>query len=84
MSFKTVSKAEFDAFIAAYPRKLVRDVAAMYEPPLLTFNDFTLAPKWPQSVVAKIILHADSYPNPDGSKKPNEYLTKHPDERSEG
>lgn len=48
---KKVSEAEFKAFLAAYPRKLETDVAAMYEPPLVTFNDFTLG-VWPESIVA--------------------------------
>ncbi len=71
---RRVTKEEFDAFIATYPRHLVRDVTGICEPPLMTFNDFTIAPKWPESVVAKVILCEDSYPAEDGSKIPNEYL----------
>lgn len=51
--FKSVTKEEFDAFVRAYPRKLVADVAGMFEPPLVSFNDFTIADKWPDSIVAK-------------------------------
>lgn len=39
---KEVSSAEFDAFIAAYPRPLERHVLGMFEPPLLQFGDATL------------------------------------------
>lgn len=79
MTFREVNKDEFDAFIAAYPRKLVRDVAGMYEPPILTYNDFDVAPKWPESVVAKVSLNEDSYPNADGSKNPNTFYIKEDD-----
>ena len=52
--FKQVSKAEFDAFIRQYPRKLDKDVCGIFEPPMISWNDFTLAPMWPESVVAYI------------------------------
>ena len=45
------TKDELDHFVKAYPRKLERDVFGAYEPPLVTFNDFTLG-GWPDSVVA--------------------------------
>jgi hypothetical protein len=53
--YKPVSKAEFDAFIANYPRKLDRDVFGAFDPPLVTYNDFTLG-DWPKSSVAKYLL----------------------------
>jgi hypothetical protein len=46
------SKDEFDAILSGYPRELVKDVFAAYEPPPVTYNDFTIAPRWPDSVVA--------------------------------
>jgi hypothetical protein len=49
---KQVTKEEFDQFISSYPNTLETDVAQMFEPPLKTWNDFTIAPKWPDSVVA--------------------------------
>lgn len=73
-TFRVVSELEFNAFVASYPRKLVGNVAAMYEPPLLTLNDFEIAAKWPESVVAKIIKWSDGYPNPDGSTRPDEHF----------
>lgn len=42
---------EFDAFLAAYPRTLVTDVARICEPPMMSWNDFTIG-VWPQSAVA--------------------------------
>jgi hypothetical protein len=70
---RVVTKAEFDAFIAAYPRKLIKDVCAVGEPALLSYNDFTVAPQWPGSIVASVILYEDSYPDEDGNVRPNEY-----------
>ena len=52
---KKVGKDEFQKFIGEYPRELVCDVCAVSEPPLVTYNDFTLG-KWPDSVVAKTYL----------------------------
>lgn len=49
--FKAVSAQELDDFVAQYPRGLVLDVLASYEPPLVTYNDFELG-IWPESVVA--------------------------------
>ena len=49
--FKQVSKEEFDAYAKAYPNPLDWNVAGMFEPPLGSFNDFTLG-KWPETVVA--------------------------------
>jgi hypothetical protein len=48
---RKVNKEEFDKFVAEYPRPLERNVAAMYEPPLCSYNDSTLG-EWPESVVA--------------------------------
>lgn len=56
MSLRKCTESEFDAFVAGYPRPLERDVAGIFEPPLVTLNDFTLAPKWPDSVVASYYL----------------------------
>jgi hypothetical protein len=48
---KEVTKHEFDAFLAAYPRGLEKDVLRICEPEQIQFNDFSLG-DWPQSVVA--------------------------------
>lgn len=53
--FREVTEVEFDAFLAAYPRKLERDVNMTCDPPFVTYNDFTMAPAWPESVVASYI-----------------------------
>lgn len=54
--FSAVNRTDFDAFLKAYPRPLVRDVAGMCEPPLVTFNDFSLG-KWPECIVASHCLN---------------------------
>jgi len=51
--FKTVTKEEFEQFLKDYPEKLVHDVCRVCDPPMISFNDFTKAEKWPESVVAK-------------------------------
>lgn len=53
--FKSVTKDEFEVFLDKYPRKLVRNVTSICEPPLVSFNDFERAPYWPDSVVAKYV-----------------------------
>lgn len=62
------TKEKFYAFVKSYPRKLERDVTAICEPPLLTYNDFTLG-RWPKSMVAKCVLNEDYDP-----KVPNKYF----------
>jgi hypothetical protein len=57
---RNVSKEELDAFVKAYPRTLKKNINGIMEPPLLTYNDFTLG-DWPQSVVAHVVLFEDSY-----------------------
>jgi len=50
--FKSVTRDEFDAFLAEYPNSLVRNVTTVCEPPNVNYNDFERAPYWPDSVVA--------------------------------
>ena len=47
-----VEKEEFEHFINDYPRKLRGDVYGVCVPPLITYNDFELANRWPYSIVA--------------------------------
>jgi hypothetical protein len=54
--FQKVSEEEFDLFLKRYP-KIVSDVNAAFEPPLITYNDFSSGEKWPESVVARRILN---------------------------
>ena len=49
---KEVSKREFLDFIKSYPRPLERDICGISDPPLISYNDFELANRWPYSVVA--------------------------------
>jgi hypothetical protein len=51
--YKTVSHEEFKKFIKEYPRKLEGDCCGIFDPPLVTYNDFELANRWPYSVVAQ-------------------------------
>lgn len=68
--FKEVTKEEFDEFVANYPRHLEANSFAAYTPPLLTYNDFYLADRWPYSVVART-LEYDEDPycyHPEGER----------------
>jgi hypothetical protein len=49
---KAVTREAFEQFIVSYPRPLERDVAKMCEPPVVTYNDFSLG-QWPASIVAR-------------------------------
>ena len=51
--YKRVSKKELQEFLNKYPRKLDVNVTGICDPPLLTYNDFELANRWPYSVVAR-------------------------------
>lgn len=51
--FKKVTEEEFKEFLNKSPRELVRDCSGKGEPPLVSYNDFELADKWPDSMVAK-------------------------------
>lgn len=50
--WKKVTRAELDAYVAAYPRELVLDVNRIVEPHEISYNDFTLG-VWPESRVAR-------------------------------
>lgn len=80
-----VSSAEFAAYIAAYPRELERDVTGICEPPLVSYNDFTLAPKWPESIVA-CYLDGTSPDDetPSNHKILSEVQDKEPERRASG
>ena len=58
MSKRKVTKEEFDKFIESYPKYLNTDVYAAFEPPLVSYNDFTKG-NWPKSVVASTYLYSD-------------------------
>jgi len=59
---KSVSKPEFWEFVKNYPRKLEMDIYGVCDPPVVTFNDFSLG-VWPKSVVARTWKYDD---DPDG------------------
>jgi hypothetical protein len=58
---KRVTEEEFEKFIKEYPRPLKKDITGIFEPPLMTFNDFSLDPFWPGSVVAYYYLNTDEF-----------------------
>lgn len=64
---------ELEEFVKSYPRKLVSDVYGACEPPLVTYNDFTLG-NWPESVVASY-----SAPYMPGDPETNHKIAKEPD-----
>lgn len=57
---KKVSREEFEAFIANYPRPLARSHHYICTPTMVDYNDFTLG-AWPYSSVAKTWIN-DQYP----------------------
>ena len=59
---KLVTKQEFIDFLNSYPRKLIRDVTGICDPPSVSYNDFELADRWPHSTVASTFLY-DNDPN---------------------
>lgn len=56
---KNVTKEEFEEFIKNYPRKLIKDVCGISDPPNITYNDLELANKWPYSIVARTFMYSD-------------------------
>ena len=50
--FRSVTEAEFIERVKAYPRQLSKDVNQIYDPPLVTYNDFSDGMVWPESIVA--------------------------------
>lgn len=60
---RSVTKEEFDAWVAAYPRPLVRNVWRVSEPELHGWHDFSLG-DGPESLVAAV--SGPTYP-PDTS-----------------
>lgn len=73
---KKVSKEEFDAFVASYPIPLHSNVAHMFEPPVLTLNDFSSGKVWPESAVAWKILNTAMQGHPLYKGEPDEYYLK--------
>lgn len=59
---KYVTKEEFYKYVNGYPGRLTADVTGIIDPPLISYNDFSLG-VWPQSVVAFTYMYDDK---PDG------------------
>ena len=69
---KIVTEEQFFEFVNHYPRKLSVDVTGISEPPLVTYNDFELANRWPYSIVAQYYYYSDD---------PDDYLYAPEEER---
>ena len=52
---KNVTYKEMMDFVNQYPSKLVVDVCGIGEPPVKSWNDFTLG-NWPASIVARCCI----------------------------
>lgn len=72
-SFNKVTKEEFDAFVAAYPVKLERNVHRAYEPPALSLNDFTTGDVWPESMRAYVVLQTSLKGHPLYKGEPDDF-----------
>jgi len=73
-----VTKEEFDKFIKNYPNRLEKDISGIFEPPLLTYNDFSSGRIWPNSVVAYAHLNEMMQGQGHSAYKgePNDYYIK--------
>lgn len=60
MESRSVTKPEYHAHIAAWPRWLDRDVTAICEPPMEGYYDFTIA-KGLDALVAKHFMDTGQY-----------------------
>lgn len=69
---KRVTHDEFVTFVQNYPRKLTYDAYGVCDPPLVTYNDFELANRWPFSIVASTHIYDDD---------PKDYFYVPPEER---
>jgi hypothetical protein len=68
-----VSKEEFINFVNNYPRPLDMDVCGVSDPPLISYNDFELANRWPYSIIASTFAYSDN---------PKDYFYCPPEERT--
>ena len=48
-----VTEEQFKEFVSNYPNKLDVDCCGISDPPLVTYNDFSIATHWPWSIVAE-------------------------------
>ena len=58
--FIKVEKTEFDEFIKKYPNALTKHMITYFEPPLLTYNDFSIS-NYPNSIVATVKTIDDNH-----------------------
>lgn len=70
---RKVSKEEFNKFINDSKHPLLEDVTGVCTPPLKSYNDFSNDKKWPESMVAYIVLNEQMEGNPSYNGEPNDY-----------
>lgn len=70
MSDRAVSEEEFDAFIKGYGKPLESSVHRMYEPVVVSYNDFSNDKRWPESIVA---YKSEMYDEDGQSFKPHRW-----------
>ena len=61
ITFKKVSKEEFETFVSTYPNELEKSVHPIFEPPVVAYNDFSTGKNWPDSVVARTDIEHTGY-----------------------
>jgi hypothetical protein len=59
---RKVTETEMLDHIQAWPRPITPDRLMTFEPPLVTFNDFTLG-RWPECVVASCTMSESDRPS---------------------
>jgi hypothetical protein len=70
-----VTKEEFDEFIRKYNtnvHKLERDTCGIFDPPVVSYNDFSLG-DWPESVVAHFSWGESNYGRFDTKEENDKY-----------
>jgi hypothetical protein len=60
---KIITQSQFEEFIGAYPNALETHTSRIFDPPLLTYNDFSTGKQYPASVVASIVLYTTYDPS---------------------
>jgi len=73
VKLRECTKEEFDSFVKMYPKELSRRKHGMFEPPLITYDDWQYG-KWPDSTVARIVCNEEMGTDPITNKtEPDSY-----------
>ena len=73
MTWEKVSTEELEDFVASFEGPLDVHVSNMCEPPVKSYNDFSGGKKWPDSVVAKVVLNTAMQGHPAYKGEPDEF-----------